>query len=216
MTGAADRIRGRPTLTRGDVIAAGARLLDEVGVEGVTMRRLAAALGTGPATLYWHVRDKDELLVAILDDSLRDVVPPSAGPWDRRLVDVLQQCRVVLRARPALVLVLWSARWDLGPQTLRVADTLVGLVADSGLPDVEVADAYFALFSVTLGTVSAEVHTPGNVYPSEATGTATGYAHLDRYAPGTDPARMDRRFDYGLRVIIDGIAARVAAGSPPG
>jgi TetR/AcrR family tetracycline transcriptional repressor len=189
------------------VLAVAARLLEEVGIEGLSMRRLASALGTGPATLYWHVRDKDELLEAILDDSLRDVAGPSSGDWADRLVVLLGQCRVALRARPTLVLVLWEARWDLGPQTLRVADEIVGLVAASGLPEEEVADAYFALLNFTLGVVSTEARTPGNRYP-----TGEGdYPNLARYAPGTDAQRMDRRFDTGLRLLVAGITARAAA-----
>lgn len=200
------RAKGRATLTRAEVLAAAARLLEEIGLDGLSMRRLAAALGTGPATLYWHVRDKDELLLALLDDTLRPVTAPPEGDWAQRLTVMLRQCRVALRARPTLVLVLWGSRWDLGPETMRVADELVGLVAASGLAAAEVADAYFALLNFTLGVVSTEARTPGNTYRPDGR-----YPQLDAYGPGTDPERMDARFDSGIRLIIAGIAARAAA-----
>src|ERR1700677_840525 len=49
-------------VTRDEIVAAGLALLDEAGLEGLTLRRLAARLGIRAPTLYWHVRDKRELL----------------------------------------------------------------------------------------------------------------------------------------------------------
>jgi TetR/AcrR family tetracycline transcriptional repressor len=49
-------------LTRDQVVDAGIRLLDAEGLDGLTLRRLATELGVQAPTLYWHVRDKRELL----------------------------------------------------------------------------------------------------------------------------------------------------------
>lgn len=219
------RAKGRVTLTRADVVAAGSRLLDSEGVEGLSMRKLAGALGTGPATLYWHVRDRAELLALILDEACRAVEVPSEGAWDERLLALMVEARRALSPMPVLLRVLWGAGWDdLGPETLRVADGMIGIVAESGLPEEEVADAYFALIVFLNGFVSAEAMSAGNRGYGEGGetdspgrgGPASPYPNLERYGPGADPEGMDRRFLRGVSLIIDGIRARAAnrSGSP--
>jgi len=209
------------TLTREDVVRAGAELLDVESVEKLSMRRLARHLGTGPATLYWHVRDKDELLLLILDDTLRDVVISAEGSWQERLTQAIVDSHEMLLPRPALIDVLWGAAWELGPATLRLADGLVALVAESGLPEAEVGDAYVGLITLLFGFVSGERSSPGN--PSytelrtrahftegdEPVDVATAYPHLVRYGPDATLAGMDRRLRYAIGCFIAGLEARV-------
>lgn len=213
------RAKGRLTLARSDVVAAGAQLLDEAGVGGISMRKLAAALGTGPATLYWHVRDKDDLLVLILDETVKDIEIPTRGGWEKKLRSALAAGRTALLSRPALVEVLWSAAWELGPATLRYADALIGFVAESGLPENEIGDAYFGLLTLLFGFVESETNSPGNgpfrdVVAAKASRDAAAddpgvlYPNLIRYGPGADLDAMERRFDYALDRAIDGIKLR--------
>lgn len=204
------RAKGRVVLTRADVVRAGAQLLDTEGLEGLSMRKLAAALETGPATLYWHVRDKNELLSLILDETIRLVRIHDSGPWDERVIEVLAASREVLRARPTLVRFIWEAGWNIGPETLRLADGLTGLVAGSGLPENEVADAYFSLITYLFGFVLAETSTGHDAFVAADAGT-NEFPNLLRYGPATDQEGMDRRFLYGLRLGLDGIEARVRA-----
>src|ERR1700689_2176452 len=73
-------------VSRDDIVAAGLALLDETGLEGLTLRRLAERLGIRAPTLYWHVRDKRELLdlmvSVIMDEALADWREPHPGqPW---------------------------------------------------------------------------------------------------------------------------------------
>lgn len=185
-------------------------MLDEEGVEGLSMRKLAGVLGTGPATLYWHVRDKDELLALILEDTLRSIEIPNEGGWGERLAALLLEARRALLPRPALIGVLWGAGWgDLGPETLRVADAMIGLVAESGLPEGEVADAYFAVLVFLYGFVWGETMSAGNrAYRDEGAAGPALYPNLARYGPGADPGGMDRRFRSGISRVIGGIRAR--------
>jgi TetR/AcrR family tetracycline transcriptional repressor len=64
----------RPGLTRHTLIETGLRLLDEVGLDGLTVRRLAAELGVRSPALYWHIRTKQELL-----DGMADLIVQTAG-----------------------------------------------------------------------------------------------------------------------------------------
>ena len=80
-----DRSRQRP-LTRDDVVRAGLETLDEVGLEGLTTRRVAQRLGVKSPSLYWHVRDKDELLSLIADAICAEIEPPREDqPWTAQL-----------------------------------------------------------------------------------------------------------------------------------
>jgi TetR/AcrR family transcriptional regulator, tetracycline repressor protein len=215
------RAKGRVTLTRADVVRAGAELLDTESVEQLTMRRLAKRLNTGPATLYWHVRDKDELLLLILDDTLRGVTIPETGTWDERLKAAMLASHEALLPRPALIDVLWGAAWELGPETLGLAEGLVGLVAASGLPEDEVGDAYVALITLLFGFVVGEHSSPGNpsyrelraqaefTEGNERVDVAEVYPNLVRYGPDATLAAMNRRFGYALDRFIAGLKARV-------
>src|SRR6478735_7134753 len=70
-------------LQRETVIRAALALLDEVGLEGLTVRRLAAQLGVQNPALYWHFKNKQEMLdgmaAAMLDDAFTTMPPPAAG-----------------------------------------------------------------------------------------------------------------------------------------
>ncbi|HEY2277867.1 MAG TPA: TetR/AcrR family transcriptional regulator C-terminal domain-containing protein [Streptosporangiaceae bacterium] len=73
-------------VTRGQIVATALDLLDEAGLDGLTLRQLAARLGVRAPTLYWHVRDKRELLdllaAAILEEALAAWREPQPGqPW---------------------------------------------------------------------------------------------------------------------------------------
>ena len=59
------KARGEMAVTRDDVIHTAIQLLEEVGLDGLTLRRLATELGISAPTLYWHFRDKRELLDAM-------------------------------------------------------------------------------------------------------------------------------------------------------
>src|SRR6266498_5119399 len=72
----------RPGLTRQTMIETALLLLDEVGLDGLTVRRLAAELGVQSPSLYWHIRTKQELL-----DGMADTIVQAAGmgpPRDRK------------------------------------------------------------------------------------------------------------------------------------
>jgi len=213
------KAKGRTTLTRDDVIAATQRLLDRAGADALSMRILARELGVSVSTLYWHVRDKRELLKLMIDDSLSAVRVPTDGDWKERLGEFLRQGRSVLRARPVLIGLIWGSGWELGPQTLRVTNDVVGLIAESGVPEHEVADAYFMVVAFLFGFVAMETlspDTPGFAVSIDTVDTTV--PHLARYRPAADLAGMERRFERGIARIVSSLSrppdAAVKARSP--
>src|SRR5689334_23235283 len=80
----------RPQLSREVILETALRLLDADGLEGVSMRRVADELGTGPASLYAHVANKEELLELLHDRVLAEVELPEPDPehWQDQLREV--------------------------------------------------------------------------------------------------------------------------------
>ena len=92
----------RDPLNREAIVAAAIRILDEAGLDGFTTRRVADALGTGPASLYWHVSSKDGLLDLVFDEVIGEQHVPDADPhgWQDQLKGVAHTMRAtILRPR---------------------------------------------------------------------------------------------------------------------
>ena len=70
----------RAPITREAIVEAALAVLNKEGIEGLSMRRVAEELGTGAASLYWHVRNKEELFQLIFDRVTREIVLPSPIP----------------------------------------------------------------------------------------------------------------------------------------
>src|SRR5689334_11469949 len=75
--------RDREPLTREKIVEAALVLLEREGLQGLSMRKLAQELGTGAASLYWHVGDKEQLLSLLLDRIVgeSEVVEPDPANW---------------------------------------------------------------------------------------------------------------------------------------
>src|SRR3954451_7902053 len=117
---------GRPPVTsRRETLAAARRLIDRDGWEKLTVRRLAAELGIGTTTLYHHVRDKEDLLLLLLNESAGQIPRPDLPRNPRR--------RIVVAAT-ALHDAL--ADWPWAAEVL-TADGFVGLLGEPALWTVE-------------------------------------------------------------------------------
>src|SRR3954452_7537104 len=110
----------KPALTREWIVAETIEIMRKEGLEKVTMRRVAQALDTGPASLYVYVANTAELHAAVLDDLLGevDLRPVRAeGDWQDRLLSVLRSYTQVLFTHPGLASSALVAR-PVGPNYL--------------------------------------------------------------------------------------------------
>ncbi|HWD01561.1 MAG TPA: TetR/AcrR family transcriptional regulator C-terminal domain-containing protein [Amycolatopsis sp.] len=124
----------KPALTRAGIIAAALAILRAEGLAKLTMRRLAAELDTGAASLYVYVRNTAELHAAVLDELLGEVdLKPAAGGWPERLEAVLTSYAAVLFRYAGLAQSALVARPS-GANYLRLLDTLLALLAEGGVP----------------------------------------------------------------------------------
>lgn len=129
-------------LNREAVIQAALGMLDEVGVDGLSMRALADRLGVKAASLYWHLRDKDQLLElvaeAVLDRASVPISPPSWRSQAGAACDELAQFLRQHRAAATVVLTYLTVA-----QRSRLTRDMARILAAAGLQDAE--SAAFAL-----------------------------------------------------------------------
>ena len=124
----------KPALSRAGIVAAGLAILQSRGFAAVTMRSVAAALDTGPASLYAYVANRDELLREMLNVVLSEVPVPSVDPlrWREQLKDLLRDSTRAMERHPGI------ARVAMGyipteEHAMVVADTMLALLAAGGV-----------------------------------------------------------------------------------
>ncbi|MEU8465793.1 TetR/AcrR family transcriptional regulator [Streptomyces sp. NPDC029003] len=158
----------KPALSETAVVEAGLRVLRREGVDAVTMRKVAAELDTGPASLYVYVSHRDELLRLMLDAVVATVplpdvpAPPApAGPltggedWSDRLVRLVIDVVHALNGHPGI------GRVSLGdipttPAWLDLFDRILGLLLAGGIPRQRAAWGC-DLIALHIGAVTYEV-----------------------------------------------------------
>jgi len=213
----------RAPLTRPRVVQAALALLAEEGFDGLTMRRLAERLGIKAASLYNHVSDKLELLT-LLGDAICEQVPEPdpAAPWREQLEGMGRAVRAVLTAHRDGARVL-AATPPAGPSRLRLIERLLAMLVGAGFSTADAADAGHVLNSFVVGFVLDE--TAGE--PRGAADAkrmqeearrwfkalpADQYPTLVRLADELIDTSADRRFEFGIRAMLDGLELRLRSG----
>src|SRR5205807_1015904 len=110
---------GRPAKrSREEITAAAIAIADQEGLDAVSMRRLAAGLGTGAASLYRYVETREDLLDLMIDATGAEYVfAAPTGDWLADLLDIGDQARAIMRRHPWLPSLL-NTRSVLGPNGL--------------------------------------------------------------------------------------------------
>lgn len=216
-----------PSLTRERIVRAALEIADEEGPEGISMRRIAAKLGVGTMSLYYHVASKEDLLDLMLEAIYGEVglpVEPS-GDWRADLTVLATRMRETLRRHMRLVM-LAGGRPPLGPNALRQIEYMLATLHDAGLDTPTVQAVIAALENYILGYV---LHEGGEEEARRRTGldeeqwrntiaphvmeivTKGNYPHFARYVMEDVEYNTDERFAVGLDCLLDGIAVRIVA-----
>lgn len=214
--------RGRPARIDTDqVVAAAIELAGAGGVDAVTMRGIAARLGTAPMTLYGHVPDKDALIALMHDAALLGMPvsePPAGSSWRERLVLVAGDNRALLRAHPWLLDVRPERRW-IGPGLLAKHEWELSAFDGLGLSARTVESSLGFLVEFVRATVREERAGASGHPPAEVWAQVTGPL-LSRYATQAeftlaarvlDPDDPDHAYRFGLDRVLDGITTLVPA-----
>jgi TetR/AcrR family transcriptional regulator, tetracycline repressor protein len=202
-------------LSREQVLAAALGLLDEAGLEQLTMRRLAAALGVQNGATYWHFRSKQALLEAMADTLLAGLMAglDTESPWTERITELARRLRRALLSRRDGAR-LFSAAFFPPPNALACGEAMIAALGESGLSSRDAAWAADTLIYYVVGHTIEEqlaVALPGSGHDATArlTGTVDPQRHPHMYAALAHiPApHHQEHFDYGLHLIVNGIRA---------
>lgn len=204
-------------LTRDQVVQAAVCLLDDVGLEGLTLRRLATTLGVSAPTLYWHVKDKRALLDLVAEAIVAEDRPPArparGQPWWEWLSESARaQYRALVRHRDAALVVAGNRPTE---ASLPAIEQVLGSLVEVGFPPAEALESILAVGHFVIGSAVE--------YQAEAAREAitgcegelpTRIRHADdlpylvaaaRPRCGPDP---DATFRHGLNLLIAGLRER--------
>jgi AcrR family transcriptional regulator len=217
----------RPPLSQEQIVKAGLRIVAAEGIDAVSMRRLAAVFHTSASSLYAHVANKEELLQLMFDQICADVQVPEPEParWQEQIKELARAGHAVMTkhndiARAALATV------PSGPNALRLSEGMLAIMLAGGVP-VRIAgwslDRLF-LYIVTDAYESSlhlqkmgDGRSPREYFDGFIRQLTDYYENLpaDRFPNIRANARVltsgdgDERFEFGLDLIIDGLAKYV-------
>jgi len=206
----------RVPLSRERVLAAAIELADADGIESLTMRRLAQALGVEAMTLYYHVANKDDILDGLADIVVAEVeVPPIGDDWKAAIRRRALSAREML-ARHPWAAGLIEARTNPSPARSRYPDAVLGSLRQAGFSVEMAIHAFFTLDSYIYGFAVQEQNLPSGT-PQELAGMAQmivtalpaqQYPYLNEVIVdhvlkiGFD---YSNEFEFGLDLILDGL-----------
>ncbi|MFC8966505.1 TetR/AcrR family transcriptional regulator C-terminal domain-containing protein [Streptomyces sp. NPDC057094] len=206
-------------------VAAALAVADAEGLAAVSMRRVAGDLGSGTATLYRYITNRDELVDLMIDAAQgEDPLPEPTGEWRADLGTVARALRTTLLRHPWLAGEL-TGRPALGPNSLRRSEsTLRAAVALTS--DITLASqALGTVRAYVLGSVAAqqavrraeqrtglsEEEWQRSVGPYITEVLAAGeHPMLARRIIEAEELDPDVEFTFGLDCVLDGLAARLA------
>lgn len=216
----ARRVRRSPgsPLDRTRIVEAALRIVDEEGLDALSLRRLADDLGVTAMSLYWHVADKAELLELVGHVVLAEIeAPPPRGDWREQLRDVHRAMLAGFLRHPNTTDIL-VGRARFGPGGLALFERILGILLEAGLTPEAAFDAYQSLYLFTLGFMATSTRSPafreiqhqGLLYMR--TLPEDRFPAIRAVAPVIGRRTLDEQFEIGLDVVIDGLAERLAPG----
>lgn len=150
----------RSKLSRERVLEAALALLDQGGVEALSMRNVAAKLGVEAMSLYRHVENKDDLFAGVADLVLSEVQVPEPGtPWREAMRRRAHSARGVFLRHPSAAIVVESCV-RMTPQKLRYANAIIGLLMADGFDATAAYRAFLLLDSYVYGFSMQELSWP--------------------------------------------------------
>lgn len=220
------RRQDREPLTRERIVAVALRLMDEEGLEAVTMRRIGRELGVEAMSLYNHVRDKEEILEGVVEEVMSEFEFPEdeRGEWTEQGKAAARAWRALLKAHPNVITLMSEQRKPMTSlRALWPTERAIGILRASGLSDDEAVKTFRAFGGYIQGFVMAEI---ANMYGGETVQAPARDATPDELrqdlpnlaaaAPYLTHCDFDEAFEYGLDLMIRGVRSKVGAEAAEG
>ena len=204
-----DKVSSMTKLQPNTVIRAALDLLNEVGVDGLTTRKLAERLGVQQPALYWHFRNKRALLDALAEAMLAEnhthSVPRADDDWRSFLIGNARSFRQALLAYRDGARIHAGTRP--GAPQMETADAQLRFLCEAGFSAGDAVNALMTISYFTVGAVLEEQ--AGDSDAGERGGTVVAQGTPEEVAIDPfDEAGPDAAFEQGLAVIVDGLAKR--------
>jgi AcrR family transcriptional regulator len=211
----------REPLTRQRIIRAALQIMDDEGLEAVTMRRIGRQLGVEAMSLYNHVEDKDDILDSICEEVLADFRYPQVQEWAEASRAACHEYRRLLLAHPNVITVMTERKRPFtNPESLRVYEFALDLFRSAGLSETDTVKAFNAFGGYIIGCVTREIsmmiggtQDPEHVQAHEEFARMIESADLPRLQevlPYLLDCDVEEQFDFGLELLIEGVRARIA------
>jgi AcrR family transcriptional regulator len=208
----------KPRLSQELIVGTGLEILLREGLDAVSMRRVAQALDTGPASLYAHVATKDELTELMLDRVLEEVPLPAPDPerWRQQVRELLGGQVKAMQDYPGIARIAWQVMIPVGPNALRHGEALLSLLRAGGLSLKRAAYAADAL-SLYTKAFAYEASAWGAVDQTEMAARGRQMGEYLRSMPPDAFANVvavghlftaetsAERFEFGLDMLLGGL-----------
>ncbi|GAA3438520.1 TetR/AcrR family transcriptional regulator C-terminal domain-containing protein [Kutzneria kofuensis] len=201
-------------LSRQDILAGALDLLDEVGADNLTMRRLATALGVTNGATYWHFASKQVLLAAMAESMLAGVTNglDRDAPWWEQLTATAHRLHAALKSRRDGARIFAGAFFP-EPNALAYGETMIGILREAGMSP---RDAVWTVDTITYYVVGHTIEEQAAAGLAEDDVPDLRAALDPELHPNTLAAIDDipaphppEHFDHGLELIISGLRTRL-------
>jgi len=215
------------TLTRGQIVKAAVDLLDEAGLEGLNMRALGKRLGTVPTAVYWHVKNKTDLITLAGDQVWKEIALPdlTGTDWRRAATAMATDFRAMLIRHPWLIQVFGSYV-VFGPNRARHNDHSLAIFEAGGFTGASVVQAATTVSIFVVGSAlgpageaalrrslrrlggDADARIRDTIAKTRE--VAQQFRHLRAYldARVATNAGLQETFEFGLRAVLDGLESQ--------
>ena len=213
----------RNTLSRSMIVEAALELIDEAGLDAVTMPSVARHLGVGTMSLYRHVGDKRDLIDAVAESVMGQIDVPDGAPddWEGRVVGYLRALRETATAHPAFGRILADHGLTVGPVFVQL-ETVHGILIRAGFAPGDAVRAFYSLLTYVFGSVMWElprVHQQSaDAYVSSWNSAIDAldprdYPHLHALRADLTSVASPDQFEYGLGLLVESLRTRATRGS---
>jgi AcrR family transcriptional regulator len=212
-------------LSRDTILETALRLVDEHGVNAVSMRAVAADLGVTPMALYFHVANKAELLDAVIHRVVAMIELPEHpdATWEELMLAFARSGRRVMLAHPGVAAaIIAESPSGVGEPGLLLGERIYAAMTRAGFADVDMVTGFYTVMVFTLGFVAME--TPRHPTPLAAgerdavvermesffaSLPTTAFPHTVRLASDLARITTEEQFDGGVGAIVAGLRSRL-------